>query len=136
MNGVDDSNPSADGDPLDRLGVLEMGIHQGGGIEKPGAQMLCRLRCIALLSGEHPCRGERGHLNAETNQSVAMLVEVVWIRVAIAANVGTIRVGGIWPPVVPLGKIVVFSSGASRADISGDGDRLFRQIAVGCSQNS
>src|SRR5580704_11126506 len=115
MQRVDDAYAAAFVEAEDGLCVLEIGVHAGGGIDEPGAEMLCGVGGVFALTGELPCCGQRGNLNAEADEGFAMGVEVGRIGEAIALDVRAAGVGGVGPPVVAFGEVVVRTTGAARA---------------------
>ncbi len=115
MECVDDADAAAFVEAEDGLRVLEVGVHARGGIDEPGAEMLCGVGGVLALAGELPCCGQRGDLNAEADEGFAMGVEVGGIGEAVALDVRAAGVGGVGPPVVALGEIIVRAAGAARA---------------------
>src|ERR1700761_800102 len=98
--------------------------------------MVGGLRSVGALAGDDPGRSESRHLQAQTDQELAMVVEVRGVREAVPANVrpgGILRVG---PPVVTLGKVVVSTAFASRGVDAGDRFRLLLQVSIGGAQDA
>src|SRR5215475_6486469 len=113
MYGVDDSGAAASKTTMNRLCILQIGIHQRGGIEKPRAQVPGSVDSVAFFFGKHPGSCKRGDLQAQPNHRVTMGNEVVRVGHAIALDVRAVRVLGIGPPVITFGKVIVLASGAS-----------------------
>ncbi len=59
-------------DAEDRLGVLQVGVHPGCGIDEPGAKVLAGVVGVLLLPGQQPRGGERRDDEAETDHRLAM----------------------------------------------------------------
>src|SRR5882724_4297482 len=110
MNGIDDSDTSTLGYTVNRLRVFEVWVHACGVVEKPCTQVEHGMVGVLLFSGDAPSGYECRHLKAETDKSLAMLVEVVRVGEAVATDVGTLRVFEIWPPVVSFGEIIVWAA--------------------------
>lgn len=107
-----------------------------GRIYKPRAQMRDGMVGVLAFLGDQPRGGECGHLNAESNEQVAMRDKVGGVRFSIAADV---RAGGVLrirPPVVAFGIEIVQPSGAARRRRRGDGFGLLPEVPVGVRENA
>ena len=85
---------------MDGLGVLEVWIHPRVRIDEPGAKMSGGMSGIVAAVCDDPCRGKSGHFQAEANEGLAMVVEVRGVREAVAADIGSVRILRVGPPVV------------------------------------
>src|SRR5579859_7749156 len=136
MDGVNNSRPAPCRVTLDGLGVLKVGIYARIIIQKPGAQMIRRVRGIACVPGDLPRGCEGRKLNAQAHQGVAVRNEIIRIGHAIAMDVWGAGILRVRPPVIAFGKEVVLSSGAARGRRSGDSERRFVEIFSGGTDNS
>ena len=76
---------------LDDLGILKAGRHAGCGIDEPCSEMGDCLLGVALVVGEDEGGGERGDVEAEIEESVAMGYEGVGIGWTRALGEGIVR---------------------------------------------
>src|ERR1700736_2838261 len=93
--------------------------------------MVRRMRRVLALLREHPGGGKRGRLHTETQESFAVVVEVVRVGYAVALYIGSTWILRIRPPVIAFRKIVVLPAGASRTVRSGHGDGSLLNIGIG-----
>src|ERR1700761_6780256 len=98
--------------------------------------MIGGLRGVGPFAGNDPGRGERGHLQAETDEKLAMVVEVCRVREAVATDVGAVSVLRVGPPVVALGEVVVCATFASCGVDGGYGLWLLLQVPVSSTEDA
>jgi hypothetical protein len=127
---VNDTDAAAGKSPVDGLSVLQVRIHAGGIVDKPGTEVARRVVGVFVGAGDFVSGGERGHDQAEADHGAAMLHEIIGIGHAVALDVGAVGVGGVGPPVVALGKKVVGAAGAAGRTGRGHGDGLFGEVAI------
>ena len=90
MHGFDEALGTASVGWWDDLGILEAGRHAGCGIDEPCSEMGDCLLGVFVVFGEDEGGGERGDVEAEIEESVAMGYEGVGIGWAGALGVGTV----------------------------------------------
>src|SRR5882724_5537334 len=107
MNRIDNADSASGETAVNRLRILQVGIHTRRAIHKPGAQMTGGVLCIAVVLRNLPRRRQGWNLHAEAHQGTTMIVEIVRVRHSITLNVWTTRVLWVRPPVVTFRKEVV-----------------------------
>ena len=75
-------------------------------------------------------------MQAQTDESETVIVEVAGVGLTVAIDVGATGVGGIGPEVIGLGEVVVRAACAAIAVIGSDADGLFAEIFVGGTKDS
>src|SRR5258708_869595 len=128
MNRVYDANASASEAAVNGLRVLQVGAHPRRWIEEPGAKVAGGVLRIRPLPRDQPGRCQCRHLDAESDQGVAMRNEVVGIAHPVALNIRPVGMVWVGPPVVSLGKVVVLATGATLSPIRSDGDGALVKI--------
>ena len=131
VQGVDNPGAAPREAPVDGLGVLQIGIHAGGRVHEPGAQMQRRVVGVLALAGNLVGGRQRRHDEAQADHGAAVLDEIVGVAHAVALDVRPAGILGVGPPIVAFGKEIVRPSGAARRAGGGDGDRLGGKIFAG-----
>ena len=85
---------------------------------------------VARLPRQLPRGDEGGHVDAQPPHRLPVLVEVVGVAQTVALDVRTTGVGGIGPPVVGLGEVVVKPTRAPRRRCGGHRHRLVPERGV------
>lgn len=91
MHGFDEAFGAACARWSDDLGVLETGRHAGCRIDEPCTEMGDCLLGVFVVFGEDEGGGERGNVEAEVEDGVAMSGEGFWVGLAGALSVGSVR---------------------------------------------
>lgn len=131
VEGIDDAEGAAGGDTFDALRKLQVGVHAGGGGDEPGAEVGAggfAVTLALLVPKEDPGGGEGGHLDGEADHGFAVIGEVFGIALAVAVDVGAVRVFGVGPEVVGLGVEVVEAAGAALGGEVCDGGWFLGEI--------
>src|SRR5882724_1336558 len=136
MNRIYDADASSREATVDGLRVLEIGTHPCRWIKEPGAKVLSGMLRVPLVLRDQPGRGQRRHLQAESNQGVSMCNEVVGIGHPVVLDIRPALMIRIGPPVIALGKIVVLASSTTRGRICSDSDGTLADIPARSTQHS
>ena len=124
MHGVDQASGAARAHALDRLRILEVGVHPGRGIDQPDAQLAHGRLGETLVVRQIVSGGERADVAGKSKQQPAVREKIRGIRFTIAADVGAVGVRRVRPPIVALGGEIMRATGAAGIGDGGDGDRL------------
>ncbi len=135
MQRVDDSRAPSRRNAPDRLRIIERRIHPRRWIEKPRAQMQRRVLGIALLLRDEPRRSQRRHNQTQPNQRLAMVVEILRVRVTVAADVRPIGILCVGPPVIAFRKIIVLAALAARRRRGRHCDGRLGKVLIRGAQN-
>jgi hypothetical protein len=100
---------------------LQIGIHQGGRIDKPRAEVPHRGGGKLFLVRQVVGGEERALIPHKSHQQAAVLDEIGRVAFAIAPDVRPVGIFWIRPPVIALGGKVVRPARAARVDGAGDG---------------
>jgi len=112
-----------------------IGIHPCRRIHEPGAKVAGGVLGIPPVSRDQPGRCQRRHLQAESNQGMAMCNEVVGIGHPVALDVGPVGMIRIGPPIVSLREVIVFATSATLGPILGDSDGTLAKIPARGTQH-
>jgi len=123
VNGVDDAGAPPRRPPLDRLAIQQAGVHARARVHEPGREMRDGMTCVPRVPRDLVRRDERGDDLAQPPQRVSMGHEVGRVGLAVAADVGAVRVLGVRPPVVAFRVVVVQATGTAWRGERGDGHR-------------
>ena len=114
----------------DDLRVEKARGHAGGGVDEPCAEMGDGVFGIALVFGEDEGGSERGNVETEVEESVAVGGEGVGVGLADALDVGVGGVGWIGPVAFGFGEKVVWCAGAAWRREFSQGNGGLLEIAV------
>ena len=114
----------------DDLRVEKARGHAGGGVDEPCAEMGGGVFGIAVVFGEDEGGGERGNIEAEVEECVAVGGEGVGVGLAGSRNVWVGGVGWVGPVVFGFGEEVVRCAGAAWRGEFGEGNGRLLEIAV------
>ena len=88
MNRVDNADAPSGRNSLDRLRILQIGIHTALRVDKPCADVAERLLYVLLVTGQQPSRCQIAHQRGKADHRMAVGDEVVRIGVVGAGAVG------------------------------------------------
>ena len=121
---VDNARWTTGRDAGHRLGVVEIRVHAGGGIEEERPQEFVGFGGVASVAGHESGSGEGRDAVPQRVHRLAVGKKVVWVRFPVAADVGqAVGLRGIGPPVVAVGIEVVRGALGMRSTVGRDRER-------------
>src|SRR5258705_4456687 len=100
VNRVYNTNATSGKPSVNRLSVLEVGIHPSLLVNKPCFEMSDRVSGVARIFSQLPGGNNRRDLHTQAHQITTMVDEIIWIRHSVALNVSAVRILPVRPPVI------------------------------------